>query len=169
MEGLKKKKDKKLLRQYLLTYITVLIIPLIICSSYYIRVLSVISADDIKARKEELHHSVVRINTLMDEVSSLAESLAGQNDVNLFRFQNNVLEYPNTYDVIDLQKKLLNIRKVNQSVFSYYIFFDKSQLVVNDEIVYDYKDFYNLRLRRKEDTTYEEWQKFLAEDSIVSI
>lgn len=166
MEGLKKKKDKKLLRQYLLTYITVLITPLIICSSYYIRVLSVISADDIKARKEELHHSVVRINTLMDEVSSLAESLAGQNDVNLFRFQNNVLEYPNTYDVIDLQKKLLNIRKVNQSVFSYYIFFDKSQLVVNDEIVYDYKDFYNLRLRRKEDTTYEEWQKFLAEDSM---
>lgn len=126
MEGLKKKKDKKLLRQYLLTYITVLIIPLIICSSYYIRVLSVISADDIKARKEELHHSVVRINTLMDEVSSLAESLAGQNDVNLFRFQNNVLEYPNTYDVIDLQKKLLNIRKVNQSVFSYYIFLTKA-------------------------------------------
>lgn len=50
MEGLKKKKDKKLLRQYLVTYIIVLIIPLIICSSYYIRVLSVITADDMQAK-----------------------------------------------------------------------------------------------------------------------
>ena len=59
MEGLKKKKDKKLLRQYLVTYIIVLIIPLIICSSYYIRVLSVITADDMQAKQEELHHSAV--------------------------------------------------------------------------------------------------------------
>lgn len=114
MEGLKKKKDKKLLRQYLVTYIIVLIIPLIICSSYYIRVLSVITADDMQAKQEELHHSAVRINTLMDEVRSLAESLAGQTDVNLFRFQKNVVEYPNTYEVIDLQKKLLNVKNINR-------------------------------------------------------
>ena len=63
MEVLKKKKDKKLLKQYLVTYIIVLIIPLIICSSYYIRVLSVISADDMKAKQEELHHSVGKILT----------------------------------------------------------------------------------------------------------
>ena len=166
MEVLKKKKDKKLLKQYLVTYIIVLIIPLIICSSYYIRFLSVISADDMQAKQEELHHSVVRINTLMDEVSSLAESLAGQTDVNLFRFQKNVVEYPNTYEVIDLQKKLLNMKNINRSVFSYYIFFDKSQLVVNDEIVYDYKDFYDLHLRREKDTSYEDWQNFLLEDNM---
>ena len=166
MEGFKKKKDKKLLKQYLITYIIVLIIPLIICSSYYIRVLSVISADDMQAKQEELHHSVVRINTLMDEVASLAESLAGQTDVNLFRFQKNVIAYPNTYEVIDLQKKLLNVKNINRSVFSYYIFFDKSQLVVNDEIVYDYKDFYDLYLRREKDTSYEDWQNFLSEDNM---
>ena len=38
------------LRYYFLTYFTVLLIPMLICCIYYIRVLSIINEDDIRSR-----------------------------------------------------------------------------------------------------------------------
>lgn len=158
---IKRDDDKNTLRQYLITYFIVLFIPLLICCSYYGRMIAVISEDDIQTRKTGLEHSAVQIDALMEELSYLADTLAGMPDVNLFRFRKETLQYPDTYRVIELQKKLLNVEKLNRSVFSYFIFFDKSELVLNDHIAYTYQDFYDLYLHREADTAYEEWQAYL--------
>lgn len=156
--------DKEILRQYFFTYFIVLFIPLLICCSYYVRMLSVISEDDIRAKKTELVHSAELVDNFMEEIAYLADMLAGLPDVNIFRFRENVLEYPNTHEVIALQDKLFNPTQINQSIFACFLFFDRSQTVINDQIAYDYEDFYDLYLRRDEDGSYGEWKTYLTDE-----
>nr|WP_297864746.1 response regulator transcription factor [uncultured Acetatifactor sp.] len=155
---------KAILRQYFFTYFIVLFIPLLICCNYYIRILSVISEDDILQKKTELLHSAELVDDLIEELTYLADMLAGLPDVNIFRFQENVLQYPNTHKVNDLQDTLFNPTQINQSIFACFLFFDRSQVVINDHIAYDYEDFYDLYLRRDADGNYGAWENYLSDE-----
>lgn len=156
--------DKTILHQYFFTYFIVLFIPLLLCCNYYVRILSVISEDDIRARKTELLHSAELVDDFIEELTYLADMLVGLPDVNIFRFKENVLEYPNTHEVISLRDKLFNPTQINQSVFAFFLFFDRSQVVINDQIAYDYEDFYDLYLRRDADGSYGAWETYLSDE-----
>ena len=156
--------DKAILHQYFFTYFIVLFIPLLLCCNYYVRILSVISEDDIRARKTELLHSAELVDDFIEELTYLADMLVGLPDVNIFRFKENVLEYPNTHEVISLRDKLFNPTQINQSVFAFFLFFDRSQVVINDQIAYDYEDFYDLYLRRDADGSYGAWETYLSDE-----
>ncbi len=156
--------DKAILHQYFFTYFIVLFIPLLLCCNYYVRILSVISEDDIRAKKTELLHSAELVDDFIEELTYLADMLVGLPDVNIFRFKENVLEYPNTHEVISLRDKLFNPTQINQSVFAFFLFFDRSQVVINDQIAYDYEDFYDLYLRRDADGSYGAWETYLSDE-----
>ncbi|MCI9141471.1 MAG: helix-turn-helix transcriptional regulator [Lachnospiraceae bacterium] len=156
--------DKAILHQYFFTYFIVLFVPLLLCCNYYVRMISVISEDDIREKKTELLHSAELVDDFIEELTYLADMLVGLPDVNIFRFQENVLEDPNTHKVIDLRNKLFNPTQINRSVFSYFLFFDRSQVVINDQIAYDYKDFYDLYLRRDADGNYGAWETYLTDE-----
>ena len=156
--------DKTILHQYFFTYFIVLFIPLLLCCNYYVRILSVISEDDIRAKKTELLHSAELVDDFIEELTYLADMLVGLPDVNIFRFKENVLEYPNTHEVISLRDKLFNPTQINQSVFAFFLFFDRSQVVINDQIAYDYEDFYDLYLRRDADGSYGAWKTYLSDE-----
>ena len=156
--------DKAILHQYFFTYFIVLFIPLLLCCNYYVRMLSVISEDDIRARKTELPHSAELVDDFIEELTYLADMLVGLPDVNIFRFKENVLEYPNTHEVISLRDKLFNPTQINQSIFAFFLFFDRSQVVINDQIAYDYEDFYDLYLRRDADGSYGAWETYLSDE-----
>ena len=160
----KKGMDKAILHQYFFTYFIVLFIPLLLCCNYYVRMLSVISEDDIRAKKTELLHSAELVDDFIEELTYLADMLVGLPDVNIFRFKENVLEYPNTHEVISLRDKLFNPTQINQSVFAFFLFFDRSQVVINDQIAYDYEDFYDLYLRRDADGSYGAWETYLSDE-----
>lgn len=160
----KKGMDKAILHQYFFTYFIVLFIPLLLCCNYYVRILSVISEDDIRAKKTELLHSAELVDDFIEELTYLADMLVGLPDVNIFRFKENVLEYPNTHEVISLRDKLFNPTQINQSVFAFFLFFDRSQVVINDQIAYDYEDFYDLYLRRDADGSYGAWKTYLSDE-----
>ena len=160
----KKGMDKAILHQYFFTYFIVLFIPLLLCCNYYVRILSVISEDDIRAKKTELLHSAELVDDFIEELTYLADMLVGLPDVNIFRFKENVLEYPNTHEVISLRDKLFNPTQINQSIFAFFLFFDRSQVVINDQIAYDYEDFYDLYLRRDADGSYGAWETYLSDE-----
>lgn len=160
----KRSVDKEILRQYFFTYFIVLFIPLMICCGYYARMLFLIGEDDIREKKTELQHSAELVDNFMEELAYLADMLAGLPDVNIFRFRENVLEFPNTHEVNDLQDKLFNPTQINRSIFACFLFFDRSRTVINDQIAYDYKDFYDLYLRREQDGSYGEWETYLSDE-----
>jgi AraC-like DNA-binding protein len=163
----RKSKAHTILYQFMVTYFIVLFIPLFICSGYYVRIISVIGYDDVQARKTELKHAAVLVDTMLDEVSYLGDSLASNTGVNNFKRMSTAFDGPNSYRVYELHALLPDLYAINQSIFDYYIFFDKSETVVNRQIAYTYKDFYDLYLKEARYESYEDWHRHMKEDNVV--
>ncbi|PPK78514.1 AraC-like DNA-binding protein [Lacrimispora xylanisolvens] len=163
----KKSRAHTILYQFMVTYFIVLFIPLLICSGYYIRMISVIGNDDIQSRKTELTHAAVLVDTMLDEVSYLGDSLASNTGVNTFKRISAAFEGPNSYEVYELHKMLPDLYAINQSIFDYFIFFDKSETVINKQIAYTYKDFYDLYLHEVRYESYDDWYRHMKEDQVI--
>jgi AraC-like DNA-binding protein len=129
--------------------------------------ISVIGYDDVQARKTELKHAAVLVDTMLDEVSYLGDSLATNTGVNNFKRMSTAFDGPNSYMVYELHAKLPDLYAINQSIFDYYIFFDKSETVVNRQIAYTYKDFYDLYLQEDRYESYEDWYRHMKEDNVI--
>lgn len=163
----RKSKAHTILYQFMVTYFIVLFIPLLICSGYYIRMISVIGNDDIQSRKTELTHAAVLVDTMLDEVSYLGDSLATNTGVNTFKRISDAFDGANSYQVYELHKMLPDLYAVNQSIFDYFIFFDKSETVINKQIAYTYKDFYDLYLHEEKYKSYHDWYRHMKEDKVI--
>ena len=163
----RKSKAHTILYQFMVTYFIVLFIPLLICSGYYIRIISVIGNDDIQSRKTELTHAAVLVDTMLDEVSYLGDSLASNTGVNSFKKISAAFDGPNSYQVYELHTMLPDLYAINQSIFDYFIFFDKSETVINKQIAYTYKDFYDLYLHEEKYKSYGDWYRHMKEDSVI--
>ncbi|MBE5975065.1 helix-turn-helix transcriptional regulator [Lacrimispora xylanisolvens] len=163
----RKSKAHTILYQFMVTYFIVLFIPLLICSGYYIRIISVIGNDDIQSRKTELTHAAVLVDTMLDEVSYLGDSLASNTSVNSFKKISAAFDGPNSYQVYELHTMLPDLYAINQSIFDYFIFFDKSETVINKQIAYTYKDFYDLYLHEEKYKSYGDWYRHMKEDKVI--
>lgn len=166
-------RDKKTIRQYLITYVVVMLIPLIICASYYVRLLKMIRDDDIQEKEVELQHTAVLVDKIIDEFSYVIDSLVVNEEVLSFKKIENSFRYPNSYKIIELRDDLLDLYQINQSIFGFYLFFDNSKIVISKNMAYTYEDFYNLHLREVKFNDFEEWQKNLLifdnVDSVLSL
>lgn len=151
-----KKSERSLLRYYFVGYIMVLFIPLAICSGYYLNMIKTISEDDVQQKKNDLNHSMALVDTMLNELGYLGDSLTLNTAVNRFKRVEDPFEYPKSYQINKLQEQLPEFYQINPSIFDYYIFFNHSDMVINKTIAYEYRDFYDLYMHPK-DSTYEEW------------
>lgn len=154
-----------LFKKYFIMYFFVLLLPMVICCSYYSYMLAVINHDDINTRKTELIHSASIFDTIVSEVNYLGDCLTSNVEVNHFKNLDNVMEYPNTYKIHELQEALPDLYLVNQAVYDYYIFFDKSEVVINKSIAYTYEQFYDLYLRKDNIEDFKKWSLDRTEES----
>lgn len=153
-----KNSERSLLRYYLVGYIIVLFIPLAICSVYYRNLIKTISEDDIAGKRSDLDHSVALVDTMLNELGYLGDSLATNTAVNQFKRAEDPFAYPKSYQINKLQAQLPELYQINPSIFNYYIFFNRSDMVINKSIAYRYEDFYNLYMHPEESTSYEQWK-----------
>lgn len=56
---------------------------------------------------------------------------------------------------------------MNQNVYNYFIFFDKSELVINDKDIYTWENFYQLYLHSEEYSSFEEWKQDMMNTSMT--
>lgn len=157
--GKKKRKnsERSLLRYYLVGYIVVLFIPLTICSACYRNMIKTISEDDVQKRKNDLNHSMALVDTMLNEMGYLGDSLAINAEVNKFKRVTDPFEYPKAYQVNKLQAQLPELYQINPSILDYFIFFNNSDMVINKSIAYEYRDFYDLYMRPASSGSYEQW------------
>ena len=168
----KKKKDEiskgsrqsRILRQYFWTYAIVLFVPLLICSIYYIRMFFLIGEDDIRVKQNELEHASVLLDITLEEFEYLGNSLAVNPLVCSFKNEPEAFGFSNTYKIYTIKASLPDLYLTNQSIFDYFIFFDKSEVVVNKEIAYTYEEFYKLFLHEIKYDNYEEWYAHIREE-----
>ena len=133
---LEKGKKNRIFWFYLLTYLTVLFVPMIITCLYYINMLRLIAEDDRKEKETELVHTAVLMDNRLDELEDLGDTIATNSYVNSFRSRSSVFDYPNSYRVYELCASLPDLYQVGQSVFEYFIFFDKSETVISQSTAY---------------------------------
>ena len=96
---LEKGKKNRIFWFYLLTYLTVLFVPMIITCLYYINMLRLIAEDDRKEKETELVHAAVLMDNRLDELEDLGDTIATNSYVNSFRSRSSVFDYPNSYRV----------------------------------------------------------------------
>ena len=161
--GKKKRKnsERSLLRYYLVGYIIVLFIPLVICSFFYQNMIRTISEDDVLKKKSDLEHSMALVDTVMNELGYLGDSLAMNAAVNRFKRVEDPFAYPRAYEINKLQAQLPELYQINPSIFDYYIFFNYSEMVINKSIAYEYEDFYDLYMHPADSNSYEQWQNLM--------
>ncbi len=150
-----------MLRYYLVGYIIVLFIPLVICSFFYQNMIRTISEDDVLKKKSDLEHSMALVDTVMNELGYLGDSLAMNAAVNRFKRGEDPFAYPRAYEINKLQAQLPELYQINPSIFDYYIFFNYSEMVINKSIAYEYEDFYDLYMHPADSNSYEQWQNLM--------
>ena len=153
--------ERSLLRYYLIGYIVVLFIPLLICSLFYRDMIKTISEDEVQKKKNELSHSVKLVDTMFNELNYLGDSLSTNSAVNQFKRVEEPFAYPKAYQINKLQMQLPELYQINSSIFDYFIFFNKSEMVINKSTAYEYHDFYDLYMHPEDSKTYEEWLLFI--------
>lgn len=157
-----------ILKGYFITYCIVLFIPLVICSIYYIRILGLIKADDIRLTRESLSYASEQVDETILEFYRIGTVLQENQKVQEFKKIETVYESGNAYQAIQLQDSLPRLFFANDMTIQYYLFFQKSQMVINKEKVYSYNDFYHIYQHEKCFTTYEDWYHFINEEEPVT-
>ncbi len=157
---------RELLRHYFLTYFLVLLVPLVICCAYYFKMITMIGEDDLEARAKELEHAGLLTDVMLDELNYLGDNLSSNVRINSFRSVQDVFRYPDSYAIYELRSSLPDLYLTNQSIFDYFIFLDKSEIVINRTIIYSYQEFYELYLRDTEYETYEDWYRHMKQDKV---
>ncbi len=148
---------------YLITYLIVFLIPILICSVFFITLISSVSKDVMLNKQRELQQTAVLSDAIMEEISYFGDSIVSNNKVNSFKHEKDIFGYPNTYKVIEFKNELPDVIETNQSIFDYYIFFNNSELMVNNKSVYTYEDFFDLCLSETESNSYEDGISHLQE------
>lgn len=151
---------------FLRTYLIVLFIPLVICSLYCIRILSIIEEDDTSKAEEEIRYSAASVDSLLSEVEGIGKLLVENEYVKRYANRENGFVYPRTYKIIELQDSLLDISFTNDYIYDYFIYFDRGKVVINRNIAYTYEDFYSLYFHQEQYKSYKEWEKQKFENNV---
>lgn len=163
------KQKNRVLRQFLPTYLIVFLVPLLMCSIYFFRIIGMLETDDFDMRQKELEHASDQMDSMIDDFESIGNTLTTNNYVNQMKYKGTeVWQSPNSYRLNELRDALPKVGLINQNVAHYFIFFDKSDLVINDKDIYTWEDFYNLYLREEGFGSFEEWKTYMLENSAVS-
>lgn len=152
----------RILVRYFRTYLLIFLIPLILCAAYLFRVASIVRDDDIQTEYEQLSHSAAAVDSLFEEMDRIGRMIVNNDQVNAFAEYENAFSYGTTYSVIDLQDSLPDLSFLTDSLYGYFIFFDKSQVVINKNIAYTYDDFYRMYLHDATFQTVEDWKKSIS-------
>lgn len=162
--GFWQEKRNKIFWFYLLTYLAVLFVPMMIICLYDVNMLLMIAKDERKEKEAELSHAAVLMDNKLDELEYFGEVIATNPYVNEFRKRSIVFDYPNSYRVYELCASLPEMYQIGQSIFDYFIFFDKSEMVIGKSAAYTYEEFYNLYMEDKSFPDYETWYTYMKED-----
>lgn len=155
--------SKKYLLKYFITYCTVLTIPLVIGYVYYINTYNIVYSDAINENNTILRQASSILEQRFEEADSMADQIISNSHVSAFQGIKNPLQYPNSYSIIRTRDSLTNYNTSNKFVWNYFIFFNKSEMVINNQITYTYEQFYKRYMSFK-GVPYKEWYGKMTEN-----
>lgn len=155
--------SKQYLLKYFITYFAVLIVPLVIGYIYYASAYEIVYSDAINENNAILKQASSILEQRFEEADSMADQIVTNSNINAFQGIKDPFGYPNSYSVIRTRNSLTNYNTSNKFVWNYFIFFNKSEMVMNNEITYTYEQFYKRYMSIK-GIPYEKWYRTITEN-----
>lgn len=155
--------SKQYLLKYFITYFAVLIVPLVIGYIYYASAYEIVYSDAINENNAILKQASSILEQRFEEADSMADQIVTNSNINAFQGIKDPFGYPNSYSVIRTRNSLTNYNTSNKFVWNYFIFFNKSEMVMNNEITYTYEQFYKRYMSIK-GIPYEKWYRSITEN-----
>ncbi len=164
-KGFRTVKKRVPLFTFLGTYLLILVIPISISILFYSRTLSIMYESTNDSNRRILQHASAVLNERIDEISVMANQIATNHFVMDFQGKTDPFQYPNSYSIIETRRNLPGYGTTNEFIFDYYIFFNKSNLVMNNQITYTYPQFYTIYMNF-DSLSYTDWIHQTLEESL---
>lgn len=147
--------------QFLISYIIILLVPILIGSVLYVNTLQLFKEEVIQSNMSMLEETREIINQRLDEVDNMVTRLAMNNKVKNLVFSNKSLKESEVYKLLDLERDLLPYALTNNFVSNFYIYARNSNLMISPytsysrlPTQYDYFFKYN-------NMEYDNWQEMI--------
>lgn len=137
-------KGNRLLSSYFLTYLAVLIIPIIMACIVFSESFRIIRQDIENENRSLLQQAADVLDVQMRQMNDYGAQLINNSSLTSLRSVEKPLEYPNIQHCFRVQALLPDYTSYNNYLFDYFLFFNRGRLVLNDRMAYTYEDFYQL-------------------------
>lgn len=157
----KKKRKTSTLKSFLISYVSILIIPIILAVPVYREAVKTITEDTIESRIAMLQHTKELIDKYLISIDGIIQQIGYSQNLSQVMRLNEVSEgSKEVYDIWEFSKYLSNISTTNfVSEFPFVIYMKNSGVVFsNNRTFYNLKQTYNDYLSY-DNMTYDEWYK----------
>lgn len=157
----KKRRKTSILKSFLISYVSILIIPIILAVPVYNEAVKTITQDTIESRIAMLQHTKELIDKYLISIDGVIQQIGYSQNLSQVMRINKVSEgSKEVYDIWEFSKYLSNISSTNFiSEFPFVIYMKNSGVVFsNNRTFYDFKQTYNDYLSY-DSMTYDEWYK----------
>ena len=149
-------KERKLFQSYFVTYVAVLLIPLITFGCIYSELTNTIREGIENENRILLEQTTNILDTRFKEVESIGIQLINSACVTQLRYLEDPLSHVNIKTLLQARESLPQYSTYNDFLESYLLFFNRGQVVLSSNLTYSYNDFYN-QYMHPEDFTQEKW------------
>ena len=149
-------KERKLFQSYFVTYVAVLLIPLITFGCIYSELTNKIREGIENENRILLEQTTNILDTRFKEVESIGIQLINSACVTQLRYLEDPLSHVNIKTLLQARESLPRYSAYNDFLESYLLFFNRGQVVLSSNLTYSYNDFYN-QYMHQEDFTQEKW------------
>lgn len=155
------KRSHRLLHSYFLTYLSILLIFTVVFLLLYGESAKIIRTDIESENRVLLQQTVDMLDMRIRQLDSFGMQTISKDVITSLRYVEKPLEYPNIQYYFRTQNAL-PANPQEDFLFDYFLFFNRSELVLSEHLAYTYDDFYNLYMRPV-DQNLEEWKASLLE------
>ena len=139
-------KERKLFQSYFVTYFVVLLIPLIAFWVIYAESTQNIREGIENENRILLEQTTNILDTRFKEVESIGVQLINSSCVTQLRYLEDPLSSVNIQTLLRARDSLPQYSTYNDFLDGYLLFFNRGQVVLNNNLTYSYDDFYHLHM-----------------------
>ena len=158
---------RRILMGYIAAPLAVLLVPLLLGIVYYAKTLDIVKTDAVNENVAILRQASLVLDQRFREASDLADQIIASDSVSVIRNAMDPMAYPNSYSLIEARMDLMNRSVVNRFIWNYFIFFDRSRMVMNNQIIYPYDAFYRHYLRFR-NMDADAWARYVSSPRLSS-
>ena len=152
----KEKTIEKTFITFLVSYLLVLMVPIIICSVIYINVVQVIREQEKHSHIAMLRQVSYDVETKLQEIFTMATNIAMTQSVQAFLPAKRQMTEDSRYLVFNVINNIQPYRNSNRFVKDFYIYFKNSDIIINSNNMCSPEFYYN-NMYHYNDLTFEQW------------